>query len=92
VTDLSDYAYTLSEEICGGIFMQIDRNALEKLLSLNDRQLLHVINRLAADNGIDLSSFNIDAKSVQSVRQGLASATDSDIERVAKMYEQNRKK
>ncbi len=72
--------------------MQIDRNALEKLLSLNDRQLMHVINKLAADNGIDLDGFNIDTKSVRSVRQGLANATDSDIERVARMYEQNRKK
>ena len=72
--------------------MQIDRNALEKLLSLNDRQLMYVINRLAAENGIDLSGFNIDAKDVSSVREGLRTATDSDIERVARMYESNRKK
>ena len=72
--------------------MQIDRNALEKLLSLNDRQLLHIINKLAADNGIDLSGFNIDAGSIDSIRRGLAGATDDDIERVARMYEQNRKK
>ena len=72
--------------------MQIDRNALEKLLSLNDRQLKTVINKLAAENGIDLSGFNIDAKDISSIRKGLSSATDSDIERVAQMYEQNRKK
>lgn len=72
--------------------MQIDRNALEKLLSLNDRQLMYMINKLANENGIDLSGFNIDAGSIESVRKGLATATDSDIERVARMYEKNRKK
>ena len=72
--------------------MQIDRNALEKLLSLNDRQLKYMINKLAAENGIDLSGFNIDSKDIRSIREGLSSATDSDIERVAQMYEQNRKK
>lgn len=72
--------------------MQIDRNALEKLLSLNDRQLKLVINKLAADSGIDLSGFNIDTKDIRSIREGLSSATDSDIERVARMYEQNMKK
>jgi S1-C subfamily serine protease len=33
--------------------MQIDRNALEQLLSLNDRQLKHIIQRLAAESGIE---------------------------------------
>ena len=72
--------------------MQIDRNALEKLLSLNDRQLKVIINKLAKENGIDLSGFNIDAKDINSIRLGLSSATDEDIERVARAYEQNRKK
>lgn len=72
--------------------MQIDRNALEKLLSLNDRQLKLVINKLAAESGIDLSGFNIDSRDIDSIRRGLSSATDSDIQRVAQMYEQNRKK
>ena len=72
--------------------MQIDRKALEKLLSLNDRQLKHMINKLAADNGIDLSGFNIDTRDIKSIRDGLSGATDSDIEKIAQMYEQNRKK
>lgn len=72
--------------------MQIDRNALDRLLALNDRQLKHVINKLAAESGIDLSGFNIDTKDIESIRKGLSSATDSDIENVARMYEQNRKK
>ncbi|MBQ7383484.1 MAG: hypothetical protein IJV72_01685 [Clostridia bacterium] len=72
--------------------MQIDRQSLEKLLSLNDRQLKNVINKLAADSGIDPATFNINVSDIQSIRQALSGATDSDLARVAEMYEQNKKK
>ena len=72
--------------------MQIDRASLEKLLNLNDRQLKLVINKLAADSGIDPSTLNIDPKNIQSIREALSSATDADLARVARMYEQNHKK
>ena len=71
--------------------MQIDRASLEKLLSLNDRQLKLVINKLATDSGIDPGSFNIDLKDIESIRRALSSATDSDLERVAEMYDQKLK-
>lgn len=72
--------------------MQIDRESLEKLLSLNDRQLKLVINKLAADSGIDPAAFNINTQDIESIRRALSTATDSDLARVAEMYEQNRKK
>ncbi|MBQ8141196.1 MAG: hypothetical protein IJ038_05840 [Clostridia bacterium] len=72
--------------------MQIDRESLEKLLSLNDRQLKLIITKLAAESGIDPASFNVNTSDVQSIRRALSSATDSDLARVAQMYEQNRKK
>lgn len=72
--------------------MQIDREALEKLLSMNDRQLKTIINRLAADSGIDPAQFNIDPASIESIRRALRSATDEDLKRVAEQYEANRKK
>ena len=72
--------------------MQIDRESLEKLLNLNDRQLKMVINKLAADSGIDPAALNIDTKNIQSIRSALSSATDADLARIAEMYEQNRKK
>jgi hypothetical protein len=72
--------------------MQIDREALNKLLTLNDRQLKLVITRLAAEGGIDPAEFNINTRDIESIRNALTSATDSDLARIAEMYEKNRKK
>ena len=67
--------------------MQFDKQALDRLLSMNDRQLSYMINKVAAENGIDLSSFNMDPKDIASVRHALSGATDADIRRVAEQYE-----
>ena len=72
--------------------MQIDRASLEKLLTLNDRQLKLVINKLASDSGIDPASFNIDPKDIQSIRTALSTASDADLKRIAEIYEQKQKK
>jgi len=67
--------------------MQFDKQALERLLSMNDRQLALVINKIAVQNGIDLSSFNMDPKDIASVRTALRGATDEDLRRVTEQYE-----
>lgn len=67
--------------------MQIDRNALEGLLSLNDRQLLSVINRLASESGIDPSQFNIDVSSVASIRQAISGASDEELKSIVDQFE-----
>ena len=67
--------------------MQIDRNALEGLLSLNDRQLLSVINRLATESGIDPSQFNIDVSSVASIRQAISGASDEELKSIVDQFE-----
>ena len=67
--------------------MQIDKQSLDRLLSLNDRQLLNIINKLASENGIDPASFNINPKDIASIRGALSSATDADIARLAQQYE-----
>ena len=72
--------------------MQIDRESLDKLLSLNDRQLKHFITKLAADSGIDPATFNIDLRDVQSIRTALSGATDADLAQIAEMYDKNKKK
>ena len=61
--------------------MQLDRNAINKLLSLNDFQLKIVIYRLLKENGIDPSMLNIDTKNMASIRRSLENATDEDIKR-----------
>lgn len=72
--------------------MQIDRASLERLLSLNDRQLQHFITKLAADSGIDPATFNINLKDVQSIRSALSGATDADLAEIAEAYEKNKRK
>ncbi len=67
--------------------MQINRENLDKLLSLNDRQLKMMITKIAAQGGIDPAQFNIDANNIQSIRRVLGSATDEDISRIAEQYE-----
>ena len=71
--------------------MQIDRDSLNKLLGMNDLQLKLVINKLAKESGIDPASFNINPRDIQSIREALSSATDSDLQKVAELYEQNQK-
>ncbi len=71
--------------------MQIDREALDKLLTLNDRQLKMIITKLAAESGIDPADFNIDPKSIESIRNALSSASDEDLKKIAEQYEANRK-
>ncbi|MBQ9086354.1 MAG: hypothetical protein IJY47_04115 [Clostridia bacterium] len=72
--------------------MQIDRSALEKLLTLNDRQLKAIIQKLVAESGIDPKDFHIDPGSIESIRSALRTASDEDLKRVAEQYEANRRK
>lgn len=71
--------------------MQINRENLEKLLSLNDFQLKMIVRRIAAEGGIDPASLNIDTGSVESIRRALTSATDEDLARIAEQYANNAK-
>lgn len=67
--------------------MQIDRKALDGLLSLNDRQLTSLINRLLSQSGIDPATLGIDPNSVSSIRAAIAGASDEDLRRVVEQYE-----
>ena len=69
--------------------MQIDRKALEGLLSLNDRQLVAIINRLAAQSGIDPSEYNIDPNSVSSIRSAIRGASDEDLNKIVAQFQEN---
>ena len=67
--------------------MQIDRKSLEKLLTLNDRQLEVMIKKIATESGIDPSVLNINPNDISSVRRALAGATDDDIRMITQQYE-----
>ena len=71
--------------------MHLDKNMLEKLLSLNDNQLTAVIRSLAESSGLDLSAFNIRPNDIDSIRQALAGATDEDLKRAAEQLQNARK-
>ncbi len=72
--------------------MQIDREAIDKLLTLNDRQLKHIIQKLANESGIDPAQFNIDTQSIASIRSALTNASDKDLQQIAEQYEANKRK
>ena len=71
--------------------MQIDREALNKLQTLNDRQLKMLIQKLVAQSGLNPAEFNIDPQSIDSIRLALRTATDEDLQKIADQYEANRK-
>ncbi len=71
--------------------MQINRESLDKLLSLNDRQLKAIINKIAVQGGINPADFNIDASSIESIRSVLGSASDAELERIAKQFEEGKR-
>lgn len=66
--------------------MQIDRNAINRLTSLDDDRLKAVLNRLAHNSGIDLSHFNISAEDMASIRRILNMATDEDLKKITEKF------
>lgn len=71
--------------------MTLDRNAVNKLLSLNDRQLALVIQKLIAEAGIDPSALQINTSNIAAVRAALSMATDADLEMAAKQLSKMQK-
>ena len=59
--------------------MTLDRNAVEKLLALNDRQLALVIKKLMAEAGLDPASVQLKPTSIAALRAALSMATDEDL-------------
>lgn len=59
--------------------MRFDRTALSRLLQLNDRQLLQLVNKLAEEYGLDLSAFAVKEGDAAGIRQALRNASDEEI-------------
>lgn len=72
--------------------MQLDRNAVERLLSMNDAQLKFIITKLAVERGLDLSTFNITGDDINSIRYALKTATDADLARATEQLTSGKKK
>lgn len=71
--------------------MEINRDSINRLLSLNDRQLKSIIQNLAKESGINPAEFNIDTESIESIRRALSAASDDDLKKVAEQYEANKR-
>ena len=72
--------------------MQLDRNMLNSLLSMNDAQLAMLVQKIAAESGLSLSSVGLNEESIQGLRNALQSATDADIAKYSAVYEEYAKK
>ena len=59
--------------------MQLDKNAVEMLLALDDTQLKFIINRMAANAGIDLDYFGLRQQDISEIRRRLSGLTDAEL-------------
>ena len=71
--------------------MQIDSKMLNKLLAMNDEQLGPVIQKIAAESGIDPAQLGINPQNIESVRSALGSIGDDELEGINRLYEDYRR-
>ena len=75
----------------GDTVMQIDSKMLNRLLAMNDEQLGKMIQKIAAESGIDPAELGINPQSIESVRSALGSIGDDELEGINRLYEDYRK-
>ncbi len=66
--------------------MQLDRQMLDRLLLLNDRQLQSVIDKLVAEHGLDISRFRVKPGDMESLRRAIKNASDADLTALAEQF------
>ena len=59
--------------------MQLDRNALNHLLSLSDKQLETLIRTLTKQHGLDLSQFHVKPGDMGALRRAMQNASDEEL-------------
>ena len=71
--------------------MQIDERMLKRLLAMNDEQMGQMIQKIAAETGIDPAQLGINAQSIESVRSALGSIGEDELEGINRLYEDYRR-
>lgn len=71
--------------------MQIDAKMLNRLLAMNDEQLGQMIQKIAAESGIDPAQLGINPQNIQSVRSALGSIGDDELEGINRLYDDYRR-
>ena len=72
--------------------MQFDRNALNRLLMLNDRQLETVVKKLAEDYGLDLKELKLDTDNIKELRRALRLADDATLQNLGEQLKNGKLK
>ncbi len=70
--------------------MNIDKNLLSQLATLDDRSLSAAIKMFAASSGIPLDK-PLDKSALDALRAAFRSATDEDIESAKRIFEEYKK-
>lgn len=63
--------------------MKIDREMLRRILTLDDSQLRFIINRIAAQTGVDISGFDMNPAALAKLRLAVENADDAELEKLA---------
>ena len=63
--------------------MKIDREMLRRILTLDDSQLRFIINRIAAQTGVDISGFDMSPAALAKLRLAVEHADDAELEKLA---------
>lgn len=71
--------------------MQIDSKMLNRLLAMNDEQLGQMIQKIAAESGIDPAQLGINPQNIESIRSALSSIGDEELEGINRLYEDYRR-
>ncbi len=71
--------------------MQIDERMLKRLLAMNDEQLGQMIQKIAAESGIDPAQLGINPQNIESVRSALGSIGEDELEGINRLYEDYRR-
>ena len=71
--------------------MQIDERMLKRLLAMDDEKLGEVIQKIAAESGIDPAELGINPQNIESVRSALGSIGEDELEGINRLYEDYRR-
>ena len=72
--------------------MQLDKETLSKILSLDDNSLWQAIILIAKESGFDLSKKNMRPEDLAKLRAALSGASEKDIQKAAEQLNAHKKR
>lgn len=68
--------------------MNIDKNMLNTLASLDDKSLSATIRMIAATTGLDLGNMQFSPKTLNALRAAMREANDADVTNAKRIFEE----